>query len=322
MPSGNLDFRTVCGRFVSVFMAFMSKRAMAAKRNRYNVLKLKSMLDGATCGLLLSILFWGSNLLLQCGDVELNPGPPKADTMRQTRLGSGTTPARSTDNPQTEGKEPTLADVMAVLSSMNLKFDDMKGDVKILSEGFARLQDEVKELREDCAFIRQENKDLKAKNERLEKTITEMDRKVDDLEGRSKRNNLIIHGLVRAEKETGEDCEGILTDLITDRLELADDFQFDRVHRLNAKPNSPVVARCTFFKDKVKILKAKRKLQGTNVFIGEDFSSRVRDVRRRLVPHLKKARSENKKCMMVFDHLIIDGKRFALNDGDNLKEMR
>ena len=101
---------------------------------------------------------------------------------------------------------------------MNLKFNDMKSDVKILSEGFARLEDEVKELKEDCAS----NKDLKAKNERLEKTITEMDRKVDNLEGRSKRNNLIIHGLVRAEKETGEDCEGILRDLITDRLELAD----------------------------------------------------------------------------------------------------
>ena len=152
---------------------------------------------------------------------------------------------------------------------MNLKFNDMKSDVKILSEGFARLEDEVKELREDCAS----NKDLKAKNERLEKTITEMDRKVDDLEGRSKWNNLIIHGLVRADKETGEDCEGILRDLITDRLELADAIQSDRVHRLNAKPNSPVVARCTFFKDKVKILKAKRKLQqGTHVFIGEDFS--------------------------------------------------
>ena len=67
--------------------------------------------------------------------------------------------------------------------------------------------------------------------------------------------------------------------------------------------------------------KAKRKLQGTKVFIGEDFSSRVREVRRRLVPHLKKARSENKKCMMMFDHLI-DGKKFTLDDGDNLKEMR
>ena len=88
-------------------------------------------------------------------------------------------------------------------------------------------------LHEDCAFIRQENKDLKAKNERLEKMITEMDRKVDDLEGRAKRNNLIIHGLVRAEKETGEGCEGVLKDLITDRLELADDIQFDRVPDLS-----------------------------------------------------------------------------------------
>ena len=54
----------------------------------------------------------------------------------------------------------------------------------------------MKELREDCAFIRQENKDLKAKNERLEKTITEMVRKVDDLEGRSKWNNRIICSMV------------------------------------------------------------------------------------------------------------------------------
>ena len=70
-----------------------------------SVSKLKSMLDGVTCGLLLSILCGGSNLLLQCGDVELNSGPPKADTMRQTRPGSGTTPARGTDNPRTEGKK-------------------------------------------------------------------------------------------------------------------------------------------------------------------------------------------------------------------------
>ena len=68
--------------------------------------------------------------------------------------------------------------------------------MKLLSDGFARLHDEVKELREDCAFIRQENKDLKAKDERLEKTITEMVRKVDDLEGRSKQNNLIICSMV------------------------------------------------------------------------------------------------------------------------------
>ena len=105
-------------------------------------------------------------------------------------------PTRGTDNPQTEGKEPTLADVLAVPTAMNLKFDDRKSDAKIVSEGFARLQDEVKELREECSFIRQENKDLKAENERFEKMITEMHREVDDLEGRSKWNNLIICSMV------------------------------------------------------------------------------------------------------------------------------
>ena len=29
--------------------------------------------------------------------------------------------------------------------------------------------------------------------------------------------------------------------MIADKLELAETIQFDRVHRLNAKPNSPIV---------------------------------------------------------------------------------
>ena len=46
----------------------------------------------------------------------------------------------------------------------------------------------MKELREDC-------------DERLEKTITEMVRKVDDLEGRTKRNNLICHSMMCESRE-------------------------------------------------------------------------------------------------------------------------
>ena len=100
-------------------------------------------------------------------------------------------------------------------------------------------------------------------------------------------------------------------------------MKYNRVHRLNAKPNSPVVARYTFFKDKVKILKVKTKLQGIDVFIGEDFASRVRDIRRKFVPHLKKARSEGKRVVtMVFDHIIIEGKKFTVDDTDNVKELK
>ena len=43
---------------------------------------------------------------------------------------------------------------------------------------------------------------MKEQNEKLEKKVVEMVRKMDDLECRSKRNNLIIHGLYRAGKQT------------------------------------------------------------------------------------------------------------------------
>jgi hypothetical protein len=148
-----------------------------------------------------------------------------------------------------------------------------------------------------------------------------MERKTDDLEGRSKRNNLMFYGLFRRENETPSECEGMLSDMLVDKMELAGDVQFDRVHRINSKPKSPVIARCTFFRDKDKILKAKSKLKGTQIFVGEDFSLRVREMRRNLIPHLKKVRSEEKRATMIFDHLLIDGKRFRLDDGQNLREM-
>ena len=85
---------------------------------------LKSRVDGVTLGLLLSYLFWGS--LLQCGDVEQNPGP--TDNMRQSRLISGSRAANTEravgsqgtpPNAATPTKQPTLSDVMATLQNMN-----------------------------------------------------------------------------------------------------------------------------------------------------------------------------------------------------------
>lgn len=334
MPSAAVDFRAVCGCFLPVYINFMMKRAKLKAAMKIAIVSLKTRVDGVMLGLLLVYLFWGS-LLLQCGDVELNPGPTHKDSMRQTRLTSGGNAATTerTDGPQNtpskaaaSTQEPTLSDVMTTLQTMNStmtsKLDGVSADVGLMREQFAELQGEVKGLREEVSALRLENDELKQSNYDMKTRLDELERKTDDLEGRSKRNNLIFYGLPRQEKETGADCEDMLRDLITDKLELADEIVFDRVHRLSSKPNSPVIARCAFFKDKVKILKAKRKLQGSNIFIGEDFCARVRDIRRKLTPHLKAKRNEGCRVSMVFDHLLVDGKRFTVDDYNNLTEIK
>ena len=75
--------------------------------------------------------------------------------------------------------------------------------------------------------------ELTTENNNLKTQLQDLARKADDVESRSQRNNLIFHGIPKADNKTSQDCQGIVRDLITDKLELADDTEFDRVHRLS-----------------------------------------------------------------------------------------
>ena len=80
----------------------------------------------------------------------------------------------------------------------------------------------------------------------------------------------------------------------------------------SGKAPHPIIACFGSFKAKEKILEARRALKNKKsaVFISEDFTPRVRDVRRKLLPFLREAKSANKKAFLRFDTLGIDGKTF------------
>ena len=349
MPEVPLSFRSTCGRFVSVFIHFMFERAKHKAAMRLRTLKISTWQGGVTVGLILTLLFFGPLLLERSGDVEKNPGPTgsgssKNESMRQTRLTSASSAmtsrttsldrnrAKDDDTQQVRqtvhtrdegaGNEPSLRDVMQVLSQMNDKFDGMKEDLKEIRDTQSDLQRKVQGLEDKVSVLQKENDELKVVNNDLQARVEKTELKTDDLECRSKRNNLIVYGLPRSsETETSQDCEDMMKDFCTDRLELSNDVSFDRVHRINGKPDSPIILRCTFYKDKLSILKQKYKLKGTNIFLGEDFSQRVRDIRKKLSPHLKRAKSDGKKATMVYDHLIINGKKFVLNGSEGIRQI-
>ena len=103
---------------------------------------------------------------------------------------------------------------------------------------------------------------------------------------------------------------------------MTEEVPLDRVHRLSAKPDSPVIACFTYFRQKCQILKLKGKLRGSTVFIGEDFSKGVRDIRKRLNPHLKTARQNGKRASMVYNYLLVDGQKFTVDGADKLVPLK
>ena len=200
-----------------------------------------------------------------------------------------------------------------------------------MNNSVSGLRDEVTQLTREVEEVKTENKQLKMENGQLTDRLEDVEKKLDDLEGRSKRNNLIFSGLQKQTKagyESWEDCEKLVQDVIHIQLKIPADVQFDRVHRMRRDPGSPIVARLTNYKDRQRVLKEKRKrsetTEGRTIFIGEDFSKGVRDVRRKLVPFLKNAKADSKnKATMIYDHLVINGKRFYYDPVSNgIKESK
>ena len=301
----------------------MAKRASDALGLRMRVIKVRNRLD-------VCMFVFVAAYLLCCGDVEVNPGPPKAtNDPRQTRLQTSRSHSVDDSNRTTtssDPREPSLTDVILMLTGMKTdmsqRFDTLNEHFDTLNDSVSCLREEVVHLAQEIENVKKENAQLRSENDELTERMEETEKKLDDLEGRSKRNNLIFTGLqAQSDNESWEDCEKLVNGVLRDQLKFNDDVQFDRVHRLHRGANSPIVARFTLFKDKQRVFKAKRMLSGSEggstIFIGEDFSKRVREVRRKLVPFLKEAKAKNKKATIVFDHLVIDGKRFYFDSVNN-----
>ena len=330
MPSAALDFRVRCGGFVAIFIHFMAKRARLKLAMRIRVLRVRTRATGVMVGLVLHVFFF-SDLLLRCGDVETNPGPKNSNSLKQSRLTSeGASRRSSSDSSTVRGPAPSpstpgnacMNDILDKLTCMDVKFNFMSDKLEKVSESVDGVKEDVHDIKDRIFYLQAENDALKSENRQMKEKMECLEKKVDDLEGRSKRDNLIFYGIPRRENETKQECEETIQTMLTDKLELSRTVEFDRLHRLSNKPNSPIIGKCTYYKDKEVILKAKKKLKGSSISIGEDYTQRVRDIRKKLWPHLKAARDNGKRASMIFDHLLIEGKKFVLDGEDQICEVK
>lgn len=241
--------------------------------------------------------------LLQCGDVEMNPGPnPK--TRQSTLSQSSPRPSPSSDE-KAKTDKASIDDVVKMLSALDEKMTTMD---KKMDSIHSTMQERMDKLQDNFDGLVKENRKLQEKVENLEN-------KLDDVEGRSRRNNLIFHGIPhpQGQPETWADCEKAVRKVIREELGIKDDVEIERAHRLRSgKTPHPIIVCFGSFKAKERILEARRTLRNKKsaVFVSEDFTPRVRDVRRKLLPFLKEAKNANKKAFLRFDTLVIDGKTF------------
>lgn len=212
------------------------------------------------------------DLLLQCGDVELNPGPTSDALVKQlAEMNAVLRELKSQTNSLGSRQESILSTVQTIQTGQQ-DISDQLADLSSRMTVVEGLKTVVDKVNQELVALKAENLELRAR--------------LDDIENQSRRNNLVFHGITDVSAETWAQSETKVTDLITDVLGLpVPAGAFERVHRLGSFRESrtrPIIAKFSSFKFRDIVFQNKSKLKGSKILVHEDFCAATRLARKKL----------------------------------------
>lgn len=196
---------------------------------------------------------------------------------------------------------------LTVLNERILKMEEkvksMKGSIADMAESVEFMEHEVDKIKANTELKvnKTEVADIRGKISTLE---TSFGRKMEDLENRSRRNNLVFYGV----PEGPRSCEYIIkNEILANLMELdVTDVEIERAHRTPGGPEPsdpdkqprPIHVRFQRFSDREGVLHSAKKLKGkslggNSIYISDDVSSSVRNSRKCLRRQLDKIRQRN-----------------------------
>ena len=197
------------------------------------------------------------------------------------------------------------------------------GEIKQMIESLSKKMDDVNNkldgLSNDINGLKQNQQEIKNKQDEHTERLEGLEWKMEQLEGHSKRNNLIFHGIADGENENWDDCEQKIRNVFSENLDLGEaDIEIERAHRLNFVTSGchPIIVKLQKFKDKQLILRNAKKLKDTDIFINEDYTRRVREIRKNLLDSNvnRNAKENGIKTYLKYDKLKVGKEMYRYNE--------
>ena len=138
--------------------------------------------------------------------------------------------------------------------------------------------------------------------------VKKMDDMTDYLENQTRRNNLRIDGVKELGGETtAEAVRRTFEHGLKMPTEQVRSLAIERAHRTGGKTDRDrtIVVKFASFKARDAVLQAARAAKPRGVYVNEDFSMRVVNRRRELLPEMRAAGEHGKSMYLSLDKLII-----------------
>ena len=173
------------------------------------------------------------------------------------------------------------------MKSTNEQLDKLSTEMAEFTKSLKHTQDQ---LDDKLKTIKTEFKDLDSAVKEIEQKIEEypnINKKLIELEERSRRNNIRIEGIVKMPNETWEECEIKVQEMFKMKMGIEENIEIDRCHHITLKKKYParprtIICRLTKFKEKQRILIHVKVLKDTSIFIHEDICKDAMSIRKNL----------------------------------------
>ena len=222
------------------------------------------------------------------------------------------------------GVKSGLEKLLTKMNTVCEKMVSLDKRFEAVEETVKKQGDEVRELKEGMVMMEKKMGVMEDRMRRMEeKRMVEIDErmlrmedKAIDQEARSRRNNLVLHGVEEREGETTEQCRKVLENLIKDRMGIKDKVTIERAHRLGQRPPPgrkpakprPLIARFLDFNDRERVRDARRQLPKT-IRVSEDLPWQIRQARTQLSAALDEAKKKSANSWIAYPaRLLVDGK--------------
>ncbi|XP_075527052.1 uncharacterized protein LOC142559322 [Dermacentor variabilis] len=180
-----------------------------------------------------------------------------------------------------------------------------------------------RELMEAIRLLDRE--EVQAQNNQLSKATRNVLINQDELENRSRRNNLLFFGIDdENESETWDESERKVISVCSAKLGITvEPSTIERAHRMgkhnNDKPR-PIILKFGLFKDKQRLLSAASKLKGSRISLSEDYSQQVRRRRSKLIAYAREQNS-GARYKLKYNKMTYQGKTYVYDDTtDSVRE--
>ena len=144
------------------------------------------------------------------------------------------------------------------------------------------MEEKLEALTEKMEKTIEDQTEIERESARLARQVRDLEEKLSYLEGQSKRNNLIFHGIPEEKDETWDNCEAAVRKILKEEMGMEEawrdtDIAIERAHRIgrfSKNRTRPIVVKFANYKHK-NVFKNKSKLQGSDYRIQEQFSDKI-----------------------------------------------